>query len=73
MTDPIVDPTVTTQHCRQLGYCARGQREWCASQGIDWPAFLREGLPASQVEAMGDALGIAAAKLAREEAQKGKE
>ena len=58
---------VRLEHCRRLGYCARGMREFLRRHGLDWEQFRREGLPAAQIEATGDAMAIAAARLAREE------
>ena len=38
--------TVLHRHCRELGYCNRGLREWFEREGLDWPAFVREGIAA---------------------------
>ena len=65
------EPVVTLEHCRRLGYCARGMRAFFASHGLDWTAFREMGLPAPTIEATGDAMAIRAAELARAEAQKG--
>lgn len=65
------DPIVTLEHCRSLGYCARGLRAFFARHGLNWDAFRVEGAPASQIEATGDAMAMAAARLAREDAQRG--
>lgn len=45
-----------------------GARAWFERYGFDWSAFLQDGLPASEIEATGDAFGIAVARHAREEA-----
>jgi len=54
---------VTVQHLHSVpnfngaaGFCARGARDWCASHGIDWAAFVREGIDAETLLATGDAL-----------------
>jgi len=60
-----VSATVTLEHCRRLGYCARGMRAFFARHGLDWPRFRAEGLPAEQIEATGDAMAARAAELAR--------
>lgn len=66
---PVV---VTSRHLRTVpgfsatpGFCVGRSRAWCARYGLDWRAFLREGIPAAQLEATGDALGIALAAHAR--------
>lgn len=75
MIDPRVteslDAIVRLEHCRALGYCARGMREFFARHGLDWQAFRERGLPASEIEATGDGMAQRAAALAREEQQKG--
>ena len=63
------DPLVTMTHVRQLRYCASGARTFCERYGLDWREFVRNGLPASQFEATGDALGAKIAHVAREGAR----
>lgn len=65
------DPIVTVEHCRALGYCARGMRAFFARYGLNWDAFRQGGAPASEIEATGDAMAMAAANLAREDAKRG--
>lgn len=65
------EPVVTMKHVRQLKLCSSGAREFFARHGLDWAAFVREGLPASVLEATGDAFAINTARLAREEAARG--
>lgn len=60
------DPLVTMTHVRQLHYCASGARTFCERYGLDWREFVRHGLPASQFEQTGDALGAKIALAARE-------
>lgn len=67
------DPAVTLEHCRALGYCARGMRAFFASNGLDWDEFRARGLPASTIEATGDAMAQRAAALARQSEQKGEQ
>lgn len=64
----MTDATVTLEHCRRLGYCSRGLRAFFARHSLDWSAFRDAGLPASTIEATGDAMAIEAARLARAEA-----
>lgn len=68
MTEPTDDPMVTLEHCRRLQYCSRGMRAFFERRGLDWTAFRHGGLPASIIEATGDAMAIDAARLARTEA-----
>jgi hypothetical protein len=41
---------------RHPGICARGAKNWCATHGIDWRAFVRDGIPAQTLLDTGDAL-----------------
>lgn len=65
----MTEPVVTLEHCRALGYCARGMRAFFAQHGLDWAAFRAAGLPASTIEATGDAMAQRAAALARQQKQ----
>lgn len=47
---------VTHALCRELGYCNRGMREWCAREGLDWPHFLRHGIDADILRGRHDAM-----------------
>lgn len=42
----------------QPRYCAGGTRRWFARMGLDWAAFVREGIDADIMEATGDAMAI---------------
>jgi len=55
---------VRVQHLRRLGYCMKGSRRWFRRRGWDWSAFVREGLPAADFRATGDAMATRAADLA---------
>jgi hypothetical protein len=59
--------TVQHRHIQGLGYCNRGSREWFARQGLSWPIFLREGIPAVELERTGDAMALRAVAAARTE------
>lgn len=39
-----------------IGLCHSGARAWMAAHGLDWLAFVRDGIAASQLEATGDAI-----------------
>lgn len=69
---PTTDLIVTVNHLYSVrawngrrGYCARGARAWFARHGLDWTAFVRDGLPASVLEATGDALALTLVEHAR--------
>lgn len=70
MTAPD-DPIVTMRHVRAAKLCSRGARTLAARHGLDWTRFVREGLPASLVEATGDAFALRVAAAARKEAARG--
>ncbi len=70
---PPDDPIVRLEHARALGYCARGMRYFCATNGLDWETFLQTGYAASTIEATGDAMAQAVAALAREQQQGGEQ
>lgn len=66
------DPLVTLRHCIGVDgrrYCAPGVRAFFSAHGLDLRKFAREGLPASTIEATGDAMALRAAANARKEQQ----
>ena len=63
MTD---DPLVRIEHVKKAGMCTRGARAWFAHQGLDYQEFLFNGMPASVIEATGDAMGVQVARIARD-------
>lgn len=56
---------VKMEHVRAARMCSRGARAFFVRHGLDWERFLREGLPAEQIEATGDAMAIQVAEVAR--------
>lgn len=68
---------VTMEHARRASIagagvlCAPGVRGWFARYGLDYRRFLREGLPAEDLEATGDPFAQRAVAIAREDAQRG--
>lgn len=50
------------------GYCARGTRAWFERHGLDFRAFVREGLPEETLVATGDGMAIALVRWAHEQA-----
>ncbi len=59
---------VTHRHCREIGYCNRGMRAWCVSQGLDWPEFLKQGISADTLRKTGDAMAARVIAHAEREA-----
>lgn len=55
-------PGFTTRN----GFCRGQSREWFRRHGLDWTDFVRNGIPASTLEATGDGLALALVKWARE-------
>lgn len=49
---------VTIQDLRASRLCFQGARPWFARHGLNWQAFLREGLEAEVLAATGDALAL---------------
>lgn len=47
---------VTIQDARELGFCVSGTRMFMERHGLDFKAFLRDGLDASDLLATGDAM-----------------
>lgn len=61
--------TVTIAHVRAAGLCVHGTRTWFARQGLDFRAFLAQGLPASILLATGDAMAARVVEVARRVAE----
>lgn len=62
------EPRVFLRHCVGVDgqtYCAPGLRAFCARHGVTVRQLTREGIPASQAEATGDAMAMQAAARAR--------
>jgi hypothetical protein len=59
---------VLHRHCRELGYCNRGLREWFAREGLDWADFLKHGIAAERLRACDNAMAERAIALAEREA-----
>lgn len=59
---------VLHRHCRELGYCNRGLRQWFAREGIDWADFLKQGIPAERLRLTNNAMAERAIALAEGEA-----
>lgn len=64
---------VTMQHLRTVpyfsargGYCARGARAWFERHGLDFRAFVRDGLDESAFLGTGDGMAAALVRWAHE-------
>lgn len=71
---------VTLAHLRRVpafgarpGFCAQGARDWFVYHGLDWSAFVRDGIDAEVIEATGDALGLHLVAFARAEVERGQQ
>lgn len=65
---------VRAEDIRAARLCFQGARPWFRRHGLDWQAFLAEGLPAEVLAATGDALALrviaeAEKRAARSEAE----
>lgn len=47
-------------------WCTKGARKWAETHHLDFDKFVREGLPASQFIATGDAIAMEFVNAARE-------
>ena len=61
------DLIVTIAHVRAAGLCVNGSRAWFARHGLDFRAFLREGLDAETLLATGDAMAQRVVDCARQQ------
>ena len=52
------DLIVTIIHVRAAGLCVNGSRAWFTRHGLDFRAFLRDGLDAETLLATGDAMAL---------------
>nr|WP_207185993.1 hypothetical protein [Rubrivivax gelatinosus] len=61
------------RHAKSAGleYCSRGMRLFFARHGLSYGAFLREGIPAEQLLATGDAMARRVVDVAAAEAAAG--
>lgn len=66
MTEPLI---VTIDHVRAAGLCVHGTRGWFARHGLDFRAFLREGIDAETLLATGDAMARRVVECARRQSE----
>ena len=65
------DLIVTINDVRAAGLCVNGSRAWFTRHGLDFRAFLREGLDADTLLATGDAMAQRVVDCARKEQEQG--
>lgn len=65
MTDIII---IRIDDIRSAGHCVSGAREWFDRHGLDFRSFIKNGIPAEDFLASGDALAqrVVANKMERE-------
>ena len=61
-------PRITITDIREAGHCVRGAKDWFADHGLDFKAFLRDGIDADTFINTGDSLAqmVVDAKVERE-------
>lgn len=59
------DLIVCVQDLRASRICFQGARPWFRRHGLDWQAFLANGISADQLAATGDALALRVIAQAR--------
>ncbi len=59
------DVLVLFEHIHAAGFCSRGGRPWFARHGLDWGRMVIDGIPASVLDATGDALAHKVTEIAR--------
>lgn len=63
---------LTVQDCLAAGYCVSGQRRFFAQHGIDYRAFVRDGIAVEDLAHIEDAdLARAIGEAAKREARHG--
>jgi len=65
--------TVTHRHFREVGFCNRGLRAEALRHGIDWAGFLKSGIDAQALRALGNAMAERAIARAEKEVQNGQQ
>ena len=61
------DLIITIAHVRAAGLCVNGSRAWFVRHGLDFRAFLREGVAADTLLATGDAMAQRVVDCARQQ------
>lgn len=56
---------ITITDVRRAGYCPSGARRWAGANGIDFRAFLKDGIEDAELLATGDAMAMRVVSRAR--------
>ena len=56
---------ITMRDIRAARMCSRGTRAFFARHGLDWSAFLENGIEAEKLTATGDAMALKVVEVAR--------
>jgi len=56
---------ITMTDIRAAKMCSRGTRAFFIRHNIDWPNFLKNGVPAETLENTGDAMALRVVEVAR--------
>lgn len=63
--------TITSRHCRAAGMCLTpGVRDFCRNHGIDYRAFINNGINADVLIKTGDAMALQVVAVARAEQER---
>lgn len=65
----MTEVRVRIEHIRAARLCSDGLRVWLKHHGFDLGRFLREGIPAAELEATGDGFALHVAAIARARAR----
>lgn len=52
----MIERRITIDDIAAAGHCAKGARSWFRTMNLDFAAFRKDGIPASDLLATGDAL-----------------
>jgi len=56
---------ITMNDVREVKMCSRGTRAFFQRHGLDWSAFLKDGIPAEKLAATGDPMALQVVEAAR--------
>lgn len=61
------DLVIRLRDIRAAGFCTGryGARSWFQRHGLDWSAFIRNGIRASELLATGDSMAVRVVEVAR--------
>jgi len=53
-----MEERITITDCRRAGHCSRGIKNWFEDRGLDFKAFLRNGIPVEEFLATNDGYAL---------------